>query len=710
MKLLFLDIETTGLDWKSDSIHGIGYAYEEDEVSYTDLYNLTPNSTLLSDLADPSIPKIGCNVRFDLRFLKRAGLEVAGPIWDIKILAQLLDENSPLGLKELTARYLGEGNLDEKSDIDRAVSLAGVKHVGDLCRLDISKPGLYYDLIARYCCEDVNNTLKLFHMFVDLVKDMDRRWKEERGVSKGPLDYLKEEAFPVEEALFHMETRGIKIDPKAIADTQKLLKAEHERLLFDLNFTYQKQIVQVEEGLYEKALEKRKTEKGKSKVLRSSDSYSTKFMWSSSQHVGKLIYETFEVPPKLVSKTKSGLYSTGDFELSALKEALPPTHPLQDFLSLFNKYRASAKLLSTYASPDSGLLQEISDGRIYSLYLQAGSSKEGGVGGTATGRLSSQSPNMQNLPRAGGIKKFFVPDSEDKVFAYFDYSQVELRIAAHLSQDKELVNAYTKGLDLHSLTASGIFGKTVDRVSKEERQAAKTINFAMIYDAKAYRLWQELGPLGYSLDDCEQMRKAFFEKYSGYKAFLKRVLKYVQEYGCVISETGRVRRLPDIEYGDALNWQTRTVDCSKELYERLRAFPQERLSPAEAFIRAKKKFNHATKQAYNFPIQGLGASITKRAMIELNGAGYDLITQVHDSIVIQLHKENSIDCLAEIRHTMERSYRLTVPLVAEGKLIKSLDESDKAVSLVPTKEGVPSEDPRENPRDQTVSKSGKGRV
>lgn len=683
MRLLFLDIETEGLLWKTEKVHGVGWAREEDETIYEPFPNIS--GELEEALADPGVAVIGSNIRFDLRFLHRAGRKIAVQPWDLKLFAQMLDENSSLGLKELTTRYLGKEHLSDKAEMDRVVSLAGVKHVGDLCKLDLANPGSHFDIISRYCQEDVNNSLKLFHVFVEKLKELDVRWREVRGVSKTPLDYLKEEALPVEEVLLHMETRGIKIDPKAITETQAALNKEHAELLAGLNDTYKEQIAYVEEELYEKALEKRKTEKGKARVLRGDDSYATRFLWSSAQHVGKLIYEGFRVPEQLVSRTKSGLYSTGDAELAALKIALPPEHPALDLLALFNKYRASQKLMTTYVSNDSGLVSEISDGRIYSLYLQAGSSKEGGVGGTATGRLSSQAPNLQNLPRAGGIKKFFVPDTEGHVFAYFDYSQVELRVAAHLSQDEELLSAYKKGIDLHTLTAAGVFKCRFEEVTKEQRQAAKTINFAMIYDAKAYRLWQELGPLGYSLDQCEEMREAFFDRYSGYKAYLKKILAYVRETGTVISETGRVRRLPDIAYGDALNWARKTVDCDREMFERLKGYPTERLSPSEAFMRAKKKYNHATKQAYNFPIQSLGASVAKRAMIKLYSQGYDLVTQCHDSIVIQLLKKNSIDCLADIRHTMERTYQLSVPLVAEGKLIKSLDESDKVLSLAPTK-------------------------
>lgn len=705
MRLLFLDIESEGLRWKSDKIHGVGWATEEDGTCY-EYFPEGLSAELLELLADPNVAVIGSNIRFDLRFLIENGVTVNAQPWDLKLLAQLIDENGPLGLKDLTARYLGKDHLSDKAELDRVVSLAGIKHVGDLCRLDLANPGSYYDTVSGYCQEDVNNSLKLFYVLIKKLKLLHEAWLA-RGAKKTLLDYLKEEALPVEAPLLHMEVRGIKVDFKAVEETRRALELEHEQLLRQLGEENAEKIAKIEEELFQKAREKRKTPKGKAGVQRRSDAYQTRFLWSSSSHVGKLIYEGFEVPERLVSRTKSGLYSTGDAELTALKGALPPEHALQAFLATFGKLRASQKLITTYIAEDSGLLADVQNGRVHSLYLQAGSSKEGGVGGTATGRLSSQSPNMQNIPRTGGIKKFFVPDSPESVFAYLDYSQVELRIAAHLSQDEELLSAYQRGIDLHALTASGIFRKDFKDVTKEERQAAKTVNFAMIYDAKGYRLWQELGPLGYSLEACEEMREAFFIKYAGYLKFLKQVLKYVKETSCVISECGRVRRLPDIHYGEALNWARKTVDCTPEMYAALKHNPTEKLAPQEAFIRAKKRYNHAMKQAYNFPIQSLGASITKRAMIKLYEQGYDLVTQVHDSITIQLPKHNAIDSLADIRHTMERTYQLTVPLVAEGKLVKSLDESDKALSLAPTREVSP-EDSTTSPRNQEVLKSNKG--
>jgi DNA polymerase I-like protein with 3'-5' exonuclease and polymerase domains len=204
MKLLFLDIETTGLDWKSDSIHGVGYAWEEDVTYYEPIAELSEE--IIVALADPEVAVIGSNIRFDLRFLKNLGLTINAQPWDLKLFAQMLDENSSLGLKELTERYLGKEHLSDKAELDRVIGVAGVKHVGDLCRLDLANSGTHFDTISRYCQEDVNNSLKLFYVFLEKLKEMDKAWREQRGATSTPLDYLKEEALPVERVLFEIES------------------------------------------------------------------------------------------------------------------------------------------------------------------------------------------------------------------------------------------------------------------------------------------------------------------------------------------------------------------------------------------------------------------------------------------------------------------------------------------------------------------------
>ena len=275
-------------------------------------------------------------------------------------------------------------------------------------------------------------------------------------------------------------------------------------------------------------------------------------------------------------------------------------------------------------------MSQIEDGRIYAEYLQAGRGKEGSKGGTVTGRLSSRNPNMQNLPRGSEIKRFFIPDTAEDIFVYFDYSQLELRLAAHLSQDPLLIQAYKDNLDLHEITAKAIGA---------DRQIGKSTNFAMIYDASAYRLSAMVNK---SVDECQHIINEFYKLYAGYKKYLQKQMRFMITNGLVVSEAGRTRRLPEV----------------REL-------------PSNT-----KEWRHAIKQGYNFPIQSLGASITKRAMIELHRRKFKIVTQVHDSVVIQLPK-NDVHKLEEIQIVAETIYPLTVPLKVDIKLLTSLLESDK---------------------------------
>jgi DNA polymerase-1 len=241
---------------------------------------------------------------------------------------------------------------------------------------------------------------------------------------------------------------------------------------------------------------------------------------------------------------------------------------------------------------------------------------------------------MQNLPRGRDIKQFFIPDA-GQIFVYFDYSQLELRLAAHLSQDPLLMKGYNEGVDLHQMTADAIGA---------DRQVGKAVNFAMIYDASAYRLSSMIEK---SVDDCQHIINEFYNLYKGYKKYLAAQRRFMEVHSCVISEAGRVRRLADLQRAPTMS----------------------------------KEWRHALKQGYNFPIQSLGASITKRAMIELHRRKFRIVTQVHDSVVITL-PEHELGKAKEIQQIAETVYKVSVPLKADVKLLTSLAESD----IIQTKE------------------------
>jgi DNA polymerase-1 len=608
-KLIAIDVETTGLNPRRDKLHGCGVATEDGS------HYIRSNDIPFGDNH-----LVGHNVRFDLKFLQ---IKPEQQIWDTKLLAQLIDENQELGLKALTKKYFGDESLLAKQRLDEILEQEKLKNIADLCQRDLDEGG-FTSIIADYCEEDCVNTLKLVHHLSKKLKDLDIKMKD-WGFKKSILDYYLEEAMPLEKVLLAMETRGIKLNVERLQKFKRNLLKENEVYRTELEELCKEKLDEINEKLYQVELAKRKTDKGKAKVK-----LLDRFNWKSGDHIGSLFYDYFKVPKKLVVKTKTGKYNTAEKQLKALQVA---THDdrLKSVLDLYLKWKKNLKLLTTYTGEQKGLLAHLENGRVYSDYLQTGRGKEGKTGGTVTGRLSSRSPNMQNLPRDSEVRSFFIPDSKRDVFIYFDYSQLELRIAAHLSNDEKLIEAYTNNLDLHQITADQL---------GVDRQLGKKLNFALIYNASPFRLMSELGTEDEEM--CRQFKNDFFALYSGYRKHLNRLWKFMTTHGLMVSETGRIRRLPAL------------------LHE------QEKSKP----------WRHAINQGYNFPIQSLGASITKRAMIALHNEGYNIVTQVHDSVVIQASKKSARGLAENIKQIAENIYPLKVPLKVDIKFLNSLDERD----------------------------------
>lgn len=624
MKLIALDIETTGLNPRTDKIHGVGVAKSETDVAYLD----HTDNGLRSYLANPENHIVGHNLRFDLKFLLLAGVQINCQVWDTKLLAQLLNENQELGLKPLSQKAFGPRALDNKRELDRAISSINGRSVADLCRRDLEdETEPFYHLISKYCMEDCVNTLRLFWKLGEELKKGHEKMIA-AGYKKTPLSYYKEETMPLEQVLLQIELFGIRVDVEKLIAYRERLLSENKQHMAQMCLLAGKEINSIEEELYGKVIATKKSEKGKANVQKRSEKHGTKFNWQSSEHLSTLIFDRFGVPVSSVEKTETGKPSTSESSLESLQKTLQPEDTLKRVLESYKAWKKNIKLITTYTGEDKGLMSQIEGGRVYAEYLQAGRGKEGTTGGTVTGRLSSRNPNMQNLPRGSEIKKFFIPDPGE-VFVYFDYSQLELRLAAHLSKDPLLMKAYNEGLDLHTLT-----GQTIGA----DRQTGKTTNFAMIYDASPWRLADILGKTS---DECKVIIDEFYNLYRGYKQYLEEQKKFMLRYACVVSETGRIRRLPGLH----------------------------------EFAERTKEWRHALKQGYNFPIQSLGASITKLAMIELHRRNYRIVTQVHDSVVISL-PENKLDSVAEIKQIAENVYPVSVPIKVDIKLLTSLSESD----------------------------------
>jgi len=618
--MIVIDLETTGLSPILHKIHGIGLAQDEDETSYQ------PTHSGLSGMILPKFNQdiLGHNLRFDLKFLGKAGFRWQGKIYCTMILAQLIDENQPLNLKDLSVKHLGYWSLESKRRLDQLISKEGFRTIDQLCQNDLLYPKPYVtEAIGKYCQEDCNNTLRLWWELQKAMRIIHKQMKS-WGFSKTPADYYVEEAMPLEEVLLDMELLGIRVRRDRIDKFREEMSVECDKIKTALRHEYAKEIKEIEDVLYDKAVAKRKSEVGKRRVPRRSKKYATIFNWNSNMHMGSLLYVKLGIPKRMHKRTKSGQFDVSEEQLRRLWRALPPGSRSRNFLEMYARYKKRQKLLNTYTGEEKGLVSHIIGDRVYADYVQAG--------GPVTGRLASRKPNMQNLPRDyPDVKRFFVPD-DDEVFAYFDYSQIELRVAAHLSKDPQMIAAYTQeDGDIHQQTADA---------AGVERQKAKTINFAMIYGASAFRLRGEFQDK-FRLDQCESFRQAFFKLYKGYGEYFKQQERLLQQRGFVVSLFGRVRRLPE-----------------------LKTEPEN-----------SKAFKHALKQGINFPIQSAAASICKRAMIALHKAGFKVVTQVHDSVVVAL-KTTEIGKLNQIQEIAENVCTLAVPLKAEVKLLNSLDEED----------------------------------
>ncbi|MBP3203123.1 MAG: DNA polymerase I [Bacteroidales bacterium] len=340
---------------------------------------------------------------------------------------------------------------------------------------------------------------------------------------------------------------------------------------------------------------------------------------SSPKQVGELLFDKLHLDPKAKKSGSKGQYSTDEATLLAIADR----HPIVDEIL---EFRAVKKLLSTYIEPFPSYISEV-DGRVHTTFNQAL---------TATGRLSSSNPNLQNIPirteRGKEIRKAFVPGSPEGVIVSADYSQIELRIMAHLSGDEHLTQAFRDGVDVHAATAAKIFGIPVSEVTREQRGMAKTANFGIMYGISSFGLAQRLhlprGAAKALIDD-------YFAAFPSIRSFIDASVAFAREHGYVQTLFGRRRYLPDIQARNAT-------------------------------VRAL-----AERNAVNAPIQGTSADIIKLAMIgvarRLREEGFKsrMVLQIHDELVFDALPSEVPALKAMVKDVMENVISLAVPLTVE---------------------------------------------
>lgn len=396
-------------------------------------------------------------------------------------------------------------------------------------------------------------------------------------------DLLFEMELPLANVLAKMEIAGIKVK----VETLKAMQAENEVL-----------IEQLTKEIYELA--------------------GQEFNINSPKQLGTILFEDMGLPLEYTKKTKTG-YSTAVDVL----ERLAPIAPV---VSKILEYRQITKLQSTYVI---GLQDAIlEDGKIHTRYVQDL---------TQTGRLSSTDPNLQNIPvrleQGRLIRKAFVPSLENSVLLASDYSQIELRVLAHISQDQHLIEAFQQGADIHTSTAMRVFGiEKAEDVTANDRRNAKAVNFGVVYGISDFGLSNNLG---ISRKEAKNYIDTYFERFPGIKNYMETIVREARDKGYVETLYKRRRELPDI---NSRNFNVR---------------------------------NFAERTAINSPIQGSAADILKVAMINLDKALTDaglstrMLLQVHDEIVLEVPIAELEVVKAMVKETMESAIQLSVPLIAD---------------------------------------------
>ena len=339
---------------------------------------------------------------------------------------------------------------------------------------------------------------------------------------------------------------------------------------------------------------------------------------SSPKQVGDLLFDKLKLDPR-AKKSGKGQYTTDEATLVAIADR----HPIVDEIL---EFRAVKKLLSTYIEPFPSYISE-KDGRVHTTFNQAL---------TATGRLSSSNPNLQNIPvrteRGKEIRKAFVPGIPDGLIVSADYSQIELRIMAHLSCDTHLTQAFRDGVDVHAATAAKIFRIPVEEVTREQRGMAKTANFGIMYGISSFGLAQRLH---LSRTAAKELIDGYFEAFPAIRGFIDDSISFARENGYVETLFGRRRYLPDI-------------------------------SARNATVRAL-----AERNAVNAPIQGTSADIIKLAMIRVaeklkeEGLRSRMVLQIHDELLFEAPAEEVPKLQKLVKDVMENVIQLSVPLTVE---------------------------------------------
>lgn len=566
-KLFALDTETDNLDYMAANLVGISFALENGEAAYLPLQ--------LDYLGAPKTLEKTTTLTLLKPILENPTIQKVGQNfkYDLTIFARNGIDVQGVAFDTMLESYVlnstGRHNMDDLAKRYLGHQTISFEEIAGKGKNQLTFNQIQLEQAAEYAAEDADVTMKLQQVL----------WEK---LSKEPtLEKLfKEMELPLLGVLSRMERRGVLIDSDA---------------LFLQSNEIANRLSELEEQAY---------------VLAGQP-----FNLASTKQLQEILFDKLGLP--VIQKTPKGAPSTNEEVL----EELAFSHELPKVLV---EHRGLSKLKSTYTDKLPQMVNP-QTGRVHTSYHQAV---------TATGRLSSSDPNLQNIPirneEGRRIRQAFIAREGFTVVAA-DYSQIELRIMAHLSQDQGLINAFTQGKDIHRSTAAEIFGVSLDDVTSEQRRNAKAINFGLIYGMSAFGLSRQLG-IGRA--DAQSYMDLYFKRYPGVQTFMHDIREKAKAQGYVETLFGRRLYLPDINSSNGMRRKA------------------------------------AERVAINAPMQGTAADIIKRAMIQLdqklqNDPDIAMIMQVHDELVFEVRSEKVAFYSELIKTQMEIAADLVVPLIVE---------------------------------------------
>ena len=563
-EILSLDTETTSTNTIDAELVGLSFAVRPHEAWYVAVPADHEAAQRMVEIfrplyENPSILKVGQNIKYDYEVLRKYGIDIQGEMFDTMIAHYLIQPELRHNMD-----FMAETLLHYRTvHIEELIGPAGKnqKNMRDLDPQDV----------YEYAAEDADITLQLKEVLEPKLQEV------------GAVQLFHNIEMPLVRVLADMELSGVRLDTTSLKETEQI---------------FNERMKQYEEHAYELA--------GK------------QFNISSPKQVGEILFDTMHIVEK-PKKTKSGQYVTSQDVL----EQLRPNAPI---ISDILNYRALKKLLGTYVEALPKLINAHT-GHIHTSFNQAV---------TSTGRLSSSDPNLQNIPvredDGKEIRKCFIPEPGCLFFSA-DYSQIELRIMAHLSGDEHMIEAFCSGLDIHRATAAKIWHIDPEDVSDAQRKKAKQANFGIIYGITTYGLAQRMG-----IDNSEarQLIQDYFKTFPKVKAYMEHAKALAREKGYAETLFGRRRYLPDIQSANGT----------------VRGF--------------------AERNAINAPIQGTEADIIKIAMIRIHrrfreeGIRSKMILQVHDELNFSVYPDEKERVEKIVIEEMQGACQLTVPLLADA--------------------------------------------